>query len=392
MKLNKKITFTLFILSILGTKAYSQITIGSSEPPVQGALLQLTDITGATGGQANATKGLLLPRVKLIKETDDTNVASTISGATGTYDPTSHIGLMVYNVNNDPCPMVKPGAYTWNGDTWQALKKNGPDPLESETATTVTDRQGNVYPIANFGEAGIWMTENLRTTSQPGNKKVVEQGFISTNMEMYYVYPQANTDRHLEAPEYWRPEYGLLYNWSAATNNDNCTEDSQTQLIKGDYINNDPIQGICPYGWHLPSDGEWNLLQKTVSQNASLYSDHSNGVWNTDWEITSSSRTGGIDGSVIKSKTKIKTIGNVDVPNPTNGYSNSATENGFNALLVGEADSFGNSMYGEQAYFWTGSVYLSILGCYRNFTDTNPNGFRSGLPKSRYFSVRCKKN
>jgi len=47
--------------------ALSQVTIGNTEKPVEGALLQLKNIDRKTNGEANSTKGLMLPRV-LIKD------------------------------------------------------------------------------------------------------------------------------------------------------------------------------------------------------------------------------------------------------------------------------------------------------------------------------------
>lgn len=396
MKRYKKTLFILFALSTFSIKTFSQVTIGSSEKPAEGALLQLNNITGVTGGGANATKGLLLPRVKLISDTDNTNVANTISGAAGqTYDTAGHTGLWVYNVNDDPCPMVKSGPYIWNGEKWISLTPTKKSPLEAETATTVTDRQGNVYPIANFGEAGTWMTQNLRTTIQPGTTTSIPDGITDAYDVMAYVYPKAD-GAHISGPSaYWKPEYGLLYNWAAASNNDNCTTAPQVQTVIGEYNTHNPnIQGICPFGWHLPSDGEWNQLQKVLTQNASLYSDVPNGTWNGAWELMTSTRTGGIDSRVMKSKNRVKTIGNVDVPAATNGESNASTNNGFDVLLIGSAASGpGNTGYGERTDFWTSSVYqIPIFATYRNLTATSPDVFRAGLVKIWYYSVRCKKD
>lgn len=393
MKLQRKILGALLFLSLLGIKTFSQVTIGSNEKPVEGALLHLSDITGTTEGEANATKGLMLPRVKLIKNADNTNVANTINGAAGeTYEPSAHIGLMVYNINNDPCPMVKSGLYVWNGDIWQPVKNNERSPLEAETATTVTDRQGNVYPIANFGAAGTWMTQNLRTTIQPGGMPV-PQNLVPSNTDMYYLYPQVAGTYAPGQPDYWKPEYGLLYNWSAATNNDNCTKSAQIQTIEGDFGGSSGVQGICPFGWHIPSDGEWNQLQKVLTQQASLYSDLPNGIWNSAWELANDHRTGGIDGSVMKSKTKVKTTGNVDVSAATGGQSNASTNNGFDVFLVGSAGSSNTVDYGIQTDFWTSSVYtVPTFASLRNFTNTSPDVFRSGLVKLWYYGVRCKKD
>jgi uncharacterized protein (TIGR02145 family) len=45
------------------------------------------------------------------------------------------------------------------------------------------------------------------------------------------------------------PAYGCLYNWSAASNK---------STVLGAL--NGTLQGVCPDGWHLPSDAEWSQL------------------------------------------------------------------------------------------------------------------------------------
>jgi len=47
--------------------------------------------------------------------------------------------------------------------------------------------------------------------------------------------------------------YGRLYNWSTAMNG----AASSTAVPSG-------VRGICPSGWHLPSDAEWTLLENAV--------------------------------------------------------------------------------------------------------------------------------
>ena len=73
-----KLLICLTLLSFVYTKG--QVTIGNDESTAQGALLQLKDQTGITNGDANANKGLGLPRVKLLSTTIDTgdNLATTI--------------------------------------------------------------------------------------------------------------------------------------------------------------------------------------------------------------------------------------------------------------------------------------------------------------------------
>ena len=55
-------------------------------------------------------------------------------------------------------------------------------------------------------------------------------------------------------------EYGYLYNWKAVMGNQGSSQ-----------ANPSGVQGICPNGWHVPSDAEWNELEDYVSNHPSQY-------------------------------------------------------------------------------------------------------------------------
>lgn len=120
---------TIMIYSILlaiSTSIFAQVTIGSNNSPNLGALLDLKEENNPTGG-ATASKGLGMPRVKLLSLTITnplTGVASTIDGAPTNelWNEDEHIGLMVYHI--DDCTLNGKGLYAWTGDTWTKLSNN----------------------------------------------------------------------------------------------------------------------------------------------------------------------------------------------------------------------------------------------------------------------------
>jgi len=107
--------------SILTSKA--QVTIGTTEEPVKGAMLQLKTKSDADSkGDINATQGLDFPRVALVvrnqlqpmySSTEATNLTSQ--------ENMDHKGLVVYNVTNDPAADLSPGLYQWDGAQWTGL-------------------------------------------------------------------------------------------------------------------------------------------------------------------------------------------------------------------------------------------------------------------------------
>jgi len=407
----KGVALLISIITINNLSA--QVTIGVEEVPMYGALLQLKTKKNISDGSANATKGLGLPRVQLLDIDDLTGILSS-GEMVGNYKET-HEGLLVYSVsegcsNGHP---FYPGTYVWNGLEWEFISPEIVDALEKETATTLTDRDGNIYPIAKFGNAGTWMTQNLRTKTAPGGFALVNhifpaQGNLARRRNFIYPGPGSGAITDGTDPTVFEanPEYGLLYNWFAATNNQNCVTVDQGQIVGTVPGSNEVenthgyIQGICPKGWHLPSDREWNLLEKELTENAHLYSSSSASAWDPDWELTNSGRRG-VHGNAMKSPTKVM---NADVSNNTGGtsYASDATPNaGFNLYLTSGANQYSSqglfSSFGRIAYFWTSSKESIGSNVWiRTFVDSkyaNSSGvLRSASLADMMFSVRCKKD
>jgi len=132
-------------------------------------------------------------------------------------------------------------------------------PHINQTDSTVTDYDGNVYPIVRIGNQ-IWMAENLRVTHYAdgtpiedgtgiGDIEPVWSSGIEDTTKRYFYY----NDNPLNAND-----YGCLYSWYAAVRG-----------IKGNNKNPSGIQGISPSGWHLPSDKEWTELELSLGMSPS---------------------------------------------------------------------------------------------------------------------------
>lgn len=108
---------------------------------------------------------------------------------------------------------------------------------------TFTDSRDNeVYKTVLIGSQ-CWMKENLRYLP------IISNVNNTQNVPLYYVYGYTGTDL-LEAklqPNF--STYGVLYNRNAALNG---TGNSST-VPSG-------LKGICPQGWHVPSQNEYLIL------------------------------------------------------------------------------------------------------------------------------------
>jgi uncharacterized protein (TIGR02145 family) len=107
------------------------------------------------------------------------------------------------------------------------------------------ERDGRLYAIvelqANGGGIGdCWMAENLDYGVYLDDASSGAHMTDNKIPEKYcYGYDEANC-----------AEYGALYEWAEAMN-----YEASDNKARGDR------QGACPIGWHLPTDGEWKLLE-----------------------------------------------------------------------------------------------------------------------------------
>ena len=106
----------------------------------------------------------------------------------------------------------------------------------------VTDIDGNQYDAVKIGNQ-VWMAKNLRTTHYADGTAIPVGG---NNYSDTYPYYYVNPD--LDATV-----YGYYYNWPAAMHR----AASSNTVPSG-------VQGVCPNGWHLPSDAEWTQLTDYV--------------------------------------------------------------------------------------------------------------------------------
>jgi uncharacterized protein (TIGR02145 family) len=180
------------------------------------------------------------------------------------------------------------------------------DDIEPITGTYQDLRDGNVYKTVVIGEQ-VWMAENLRFLPE-----VVGPGTGSKTARHYYVYGYNGTDVTEAKATANYLTYGVLYNWHAA--------------MAGFDSSMDGVQGICPAGWHLPGDLEWNELSEYLG---------------------GKSLAGG----------KLKETGTSHWKTPNEGATN---KSGFTALPGGGRSSNGAfGLNGSNGYWWSsfGSEY-----------------------------------
>ena len=110
----------------------------------------------------------------------------------------------------------------------------------------LTDIDGNEYATLQLGSQ-CWMKQNLRTTRFADGTEIPKGSHGSSSYNRpYYYEPDSNIST-----------YGRLYNWTAAMHGSASSSDNPSG-----------VQGVCPDGWHLPSDAEWTQLTSLVASNS----------------------------------------------------------------------------------------------------------------------------
>ena len=110
---------------------------------------------------------------------------------------------------------------------------------------TLTDVDGNTYTTVMIGTQ-CWMADNLRTTRTPGGTSLTE------GSGMYSSGPSGSGS-----------PWGRLYDWTTAMNGAPAATAVGAK-----------IQGICPTGWHIPSDynqdpnDDWQTLSNFLGGNS----------------------------------------------------------------------------------------------------------------------------
>ncbi len=110
--------------------------------------------------------------------------------------------------------------------------------------STVTDYDGNIYTTVQIGNQ-CWMKENLRTTHYANGDSIGLWG-SENNFGPHREYPRNITQFVFT--------YGYLYNWLAVMHDAGSSNSNPSG-----------VQGICPNGWHVPSEAEWTQLTNFVA-------------------------------------------------------------------------------------------------------------------------------
>jgi len=191
-----------------------------------------------------------------------------------------------------------------------------------EASAAVIDVDGNVYTTVTIGSQ-TWLGENLKTTKYRNGDLIGTTTLnVYTEITPKYQWTYGNA-----------ATYGLLYSWYAIMDSRN----------------------ICPVGWHIPSNDEWDVLKAEVMYSASDLKETGNAHW---------------------------------VTHPGSNTS------GFTALPNGYRNDAGNNyLLGTGAYWWTSTDAPAAGAALIVLMNNTDNSFYTmGCYKCSGLGVRCIKD
>jgi uncharacterized protein (TIGR02145 family) len=210
---------------------------------------------------------------------------------------------------------------------------------------TVTDIDGNVYHTVQIGTQ-CWTQSNLKV-SKYRNGDTIPTGLSNTAWENTTAgaYVINNNDPLNDGL------YGKLYNHYAVVDS----------------------RGLCPTGWHVATDGEWNILVKYLDPNADTLCLHC-------WQSS-------VAGGMLKSTITQPTPGGWATPNI--GATNSS---GFTAGPGGRMHPDGSfDPVGGNGSWWSSS-FSGLYAWNRNLHEFSGGIYKPNGLRTVGFSVRCLKD
>jgi uncharacterized protein (TIGR02145 family) len=177
--------------------------------------------------------------------------------------------------------------------------------------------------------------------------------------------------------------YGGLYQWTTVVQISNTY--LNTQFGTQPWMTCDPCgsggrQGICPPGYHVPTDLEWSRYEYCIENNISPTGTTPLTTFqnSTGWRGSTTAGVGPGDKMRVTSS---------NTPS-----SNGTNTSGFSALPAGYAS--GGSFYGlgASACFWSASENSPSFAWGRVLLAGNLQSYRNFYNKALGFSVRCLQN
>lgn len=272
--------------------------------------------------------------------------------------------LEAYKRNNDSTYRYYDGSSHHSKDQWKCkFKQPSYSPCQGMDVSAHHDSSSCppwVKTVSGFYTTVLiggqcWMNQNLK--EPPGSYRLTD---INVHNNIWFGESREDmgywgfyNPSSLVGEKYWEDlppsdDAGLLYQWSAAMNG----------------MHEERSQGVCPPGWHIPSDCEWMHLE------------YHSGMQTEELFLCNEFRESGNLGSKWITK-----------------GTNDSLSRGFQAILVGCRNWSGTfSYWGNYTGWWSSSSKSHSQAFIRSLSTENKGVRREAIIKSNALSVRCIKD
>ena len=291
------------------------------------------------------------------KETKDSSDTKSSSSVKSGNSSNSHKGDSSSSVGSSSSEKQSSSAMSKVESSSSEEMKNAWDYLNPDVdyGEFIDERDGQVYKTVvicdrEYGEnCRIWMAQNLNYayTGVPYKYNADNRIYVSDSTSWCY-----------ENDSFYCDKYGRLYTWSAAM--DSAAQFSENAGTECGYMRsctpNNLHRGVCPDGWHVPTDAEYDTLFF-----------YTGGFLSASWNLKSAS----------------------------SWYSGfSANQYGFSVLPAGIRDYNGNFVDERyRTYFWTASEgNMDDYAWGKCFYYKDSEVSKVGKQKKVGLSLRCVKD
>ena len=248
-----------------------------------------------------------------------------------------------------------------------------PTPEEGEM---VDARDGKIYRTVLLGTQ-TWMAENLAYLPEV---YPAEAAADADTEKRYFVLNYQGSDVAAAKSTEEYATYGVLYNWFAA--NDTSDKEGSDAAPSG-------VRGICPEGWHLPSQQEWQLMEAWVAEQIEPVTGN---YWVDDWgDSHYDSDLKNVWSALAAKDVWGESLGTDTYPDLANGGRDTF---GFTALPAGFCWQTGAFEWRDSSTgFWSTEYQAYGGGCVElNNLQYHIAYTKSGYSPLRGYSVRCVKD
>lgn len=344
----KNIAYTIIGFIFIFSSCKKDESTSENSTATNGIVISTTSVNGITnntvvgggnisndGGSAIIERGVCYsinsnPTIKNTRTSDGNSIGVFSSTLSGLFSGTNYYAR-AYAINSKGVVYGNQVTFNTTGASAMIGCSGGP--------TTITDIDGNIYNVISIG-GKCWTKENLKTTKYRNGDN------ISTNLSdadwsnaTSGAFAINSNDMANES------KYGKLYNYYAVADS----------------------RGLCPTGWHVPSNSEFNLLLKGIDPQAD---------------------TSCVNMCII-SQTAADALKEIGITHWANA-GNSTNSSGFTGLPGGYRYKDGTYNNSSIYAYWWSSTRFSTTDClpltvaaFASYVPIGPDDQHSG------YSVRC---